>query len=157
MTWPLLIVALLLGLATAEAAPVTVGPLVVDDVTASATLGRSTTAAAYVTIRNDGTLPDRLVAASSPLAERAGLHLSLVDGGVMRMRPLEAVDVPAHGEAVLAPGGVHVMLVGLEAPLRQGQSFALTLDFEHAGEVVVTATVEDIAYGGAGHAHDQHQ
>jgi copper(I)-binding protein len=47
------------------------------------------------------------------------------------------------------------MLVGLKAPLQEGQSFTLTLDFEHAGAVRVSAQVEDIGYGGAGHAHGQ--
>jgi copper(I)-binding protein len=150
VTRPFLIAAVLLSLATAEAAPVTVGPLVVDDATASATLGRSTTAAAYVTIRNDGTLPDRLVAASSPQAERAGLHLSLVDGGVMRMRPVAALDIRPGETVAMAPGGaLHLMLEGLRAPLRAGGTVPIILHFERAGDIEVQAEI----VGPRGHEH----
>jgi hypothetical protein len=72
----------------------------------------------------------------------------------MRMRPVDAVEVPAGGEAVLEPGGLHVMLIGLKAPLEEGDSFALRLVFEDAGEVEVVTTIEDIAHGGAGTGHD---
>jgi periplasmic copper chaperone A len=73
---------------------------------------------------------------------------------VMKMRAIEAVDVPAHGEAVLEPGGLHIMLIGLKAPLEEGKSFALTLEFENAGELEVMTTIEDIAHaGGSGHDH----
>jgi copper(I)-binding protein len=74
--------------------------------------------------------------------------------GVMRMRPVEALLVPAHGEAVLEPGGLHVMLMGLGDPLVEGNSLPLTLHFEHAGEVEVVATIESIGHrGAAGHGH----
>jgi hypothetical protein len=89
------------------------------------------------------------------VADRAELHESDMQDGVMRMRAVEAVEVPAHGQAALEPGGLHVMLIGLKAPLEEGGSFALTLVFENAGEVEVVTTIEDIAHGGAGHAHDQ--
>jgi copper(I)-binding protein len=75
--------------------------------------------------------------------------------GVMRMRAVEAVEVPAHGQVALEPGGLHVMLIGLKAPLEEGGSFPLKLVFANAGEVEVVATIEDIAHGGAGHDHDQ--
>jgi copper(I)-binding protein len=72
----------------------------------------------------------------------------------MKMLPVEEIVVPAHGEAALEPGGLHVMLMGLKGPLEEGQSFALTLEFEHAGTVEVMATIEDIAHGGpGGHNH----
>lgn len=142
MTRAFLAALALLGLSTAQAEPVTVGALTVDEVTASATLGRSTTAAAYITVRNGGNEPDRLVAVSSPASARAGLHLSLTEGGVMRMRPLDALDLRPGETVAMAPGGpLHLMLEGLHAPLVAGQSVAITLHFERAGDVEVEAEI----------------
>jgi periplasmic copper chaperone A len=130
-----------------------VGDLVIESPWARESVTR--TGAAYLIVRNGGDADDRLVAVSSEVADRAELHASEMQDGVMRMRPVEAVEVPAHGEAALEPGGAHVMLIGLKAPLDEGGSFALTLVFENAGEVEVVTTIEDIAHGGAGHDHDQ--
>jgi copper(I)-binding protein len=112
------------------------------------------TGAAYLTVRNGGDQDDRLVGVSSDVADKAELHSSVMQEGVMKMRAVEAVDLPAHGEAVLEPGGLHIMLIGLKAPLEEGKSFALTLEFENAGELEVMTTIEDIAHaGGSGHDH----
>jgi copper(I)-binding protein len=111
------------------------------------------TGAAYLTVRNGGDQDDRLIGVSAAVADRAELHSSTMQDGVMRMRPVEAAEVPAGGEAVLEPGGLHVMLIGLRAPLEEGSSFALTLEFEKAGEVEVMTTIEDIGHGAGGHGH----
>jgi copper(I)-binding protein len=146
----LLALALLCPMDAARAEPTHVGTLVIDDVSASATLGRSTTAAAYVTVRNDGTEPDRLLAASSPLAERTALHLSLMEGGVMRMRPVDVMDIPPGETVAMAPGGaLHLMLEGLRQPLREGETVPIGLRFERAGEVEVQARI--VRPGGHGH------
>jgi hypothetical protein len=135
-----------------DMASFTVGDLVIDNPWARESVTR--TGAAYLTVRNGGDAADRLVGVASEVADRAELHSSVVQDGVMRMRPVDAVEVPAGGEAVLEPGGLHVMLIGLKAPLEEGDSFALTLVFEDAGEVEVVTTIEDIAHGGAGTGHD---
>jgi copper(I)-binding protein len=79
-----------------------------------------------------------------------------MDGGVMRMRELkQGIVVPAQGHLRLAPGGLHLMLVGLKAPLEQGGKVPLTLRFAQAGEVQVTAKVApagSAAAGGDDHA-----
>jgi copper(I)-binding protein len=135
-----------------DAASFTFGDLVIERPWARESV--TPTGAAYLTVRNQGDGDDRLIGISTDVAEQAQLHSSVLQDGVMRMRPVEAIEVPAHGEAVLEPGGLHVMLIGLKAPLKEGGSFVLTLAFEHAGEVEVTTTIEDIAYGGAhGHGH----
>ena len=109
------------------------------------------TAAAYLTLRNHGDADDRLVAVSSAAAERAVLHGMKMDGDIMRMRPVEAIEVKAHGTTELKPGGMHVMLVGLKAPLKAGQSIPLVLRFERAGEMVLQASVAPVgATGPAG-------
>ena len=136
-----------------DTASFAVGDLVVESPWARESVTR--TGAAYLTVRNGGAADDRLIGVASEVADRAELHGSEMQDGVMRMRPVEAVEVPAHGQAALEPGGLHVMLIGLKAPLEEGGSFALTLTFENAGEVEVVTTIEDIAHGGAGHDHDQ--
>jgi copper(I)-binding protein len=135
----------------AENATFAVGALVVENPWARESVTR--TGAAYLTVRNDGDQNDRLVGVSSEVADKAELHSSVMQDSVMKMRAVEAVDVPAHGEAVLGPGGLHIMLIGLKAPLEEGKSFALTLEFENAGEIEVMTTVEDIAHAGGGHDH----
>jgi len=136
-----------------DTASFAVGDLVVESPWARESVTR--TGAAYLTVRNAGAADDRLIGVASEVADRAELHGSEMQDGVMRMRPVEAVEVPAHGQAALEPGGLHIMLIGLKAPLEEGGSFALTLTFENAGEVEVVTTIEDIAHGGAGHDHGQ--
>ena len=102
--------------------------------------GRSASAA-YFTIANSGG-EDRLLSVSSP-AGQASLHLTSMDGGVMRMRPLEALDVAAGATVRLEPGGTHVMLTGLEQPLGAGSALPLDLKFERSGERRVNASVRE--------------
>lgn len=107
--------------------------------------------AVYLTIANKGPAADRLVQAQAGVSARTELHTHLNDGGVMRMRPVTAIDIPAGGSAELKPGGLHVMLLGLKAPLVAGSSFPLTLTFEKAAAVIVTVTVRrDAATAGQG-------
>jgi copper(I)-binding protein len=107
--------------------------------------------AGFMTLRNTGAAPDRLLAAASPAARVVELHTHIRDGDVMRMRPVGDIAVPP-GEAVrLQPGGLHVMLIGLIAPLERGTRVPLTLRFERGGEVTVMLEVQ--AAGARGHGH----
>lgn len=136
-----------------EAATFSAGSLVVENPWARESVTR--TGAAYLVVRNEGDAADRLIGVAAEVADRAEVHSSVVEDGVMRMRAVGSIEVPAGGAAVLEPGGLHVMLIGLKAPLVEGESFGLTLSFENAGEAEVVATIEDVAHGGAaGHAHD---
>jgi periplasmic copper chaperone A len=98
----------------------------------------------YMTIRNTGTADDRLVAAATPVAAQAQLHISINTNGVMSMRPLSSIEVKANGQAVLQPDGMHLMLMGLKQPLKAGASFPLTLTFEKAGNLAVTVAVRQV-------------
>jgi copper(I)-binding protein len=118
-----------------------VGALTVSNPWARASAGAAPNGAAYLTIVNAGDQDDKLVAAETPAAARAELHTTIQEGDVMRMRPLEAVDIAPGASVTLAPGGMHLMLMGLTAPLEEGQSVPLTLTFEHAGKVTVEAMV----------------
>jgi copper(I)-binding protein len=96
------------------------------------------TSAAYVTIANDGDEDDLLVSAHTPMAHRVELHDMTMEGDVMRMHPVEGgIPVPSQGSVTLAPGGMHVMMLGLTGPLEEGGSLPLTLTFEHAGEITL--------------------
>lgn len=116
--------------------------------------GANGTGAGYMSLRNGGTQPDRLIAASSPIARSVELHTHVRDGNVMRMRPVEGGIPVAPGQTVtLNPGGYHVMMLGLTAPLTQGTRVPLTLRFEHGGEVQVELAVEAAGARGATAGH----
>jgi periplasmic copper chaperone A len=101
------------------------------------------TGAVYLTITNSGGTDDKLVAAQSPVAKTVQMHIETDDNGIMKMRQLHAIDVQASGKATLAPGGMHLMLIGLKHHLMKGQTFPLTLTFENAGKIDVTVAVKE--------------
>lgn len=142
------LVALLIAtIALAQAHDYTLDGLRIGHPWARASAGAAPTGAAYFALENRGGEPDRLVSASTPAAERAELHTHLHENGVMKMRPVEGgIELPAGGQVLLAPGGLHVMLMGLKAPLKEGERFPLTLTFEKAGELQVEVAVEPIGY-----------
>ncbi len=89
--------------------------------------GQSATAA-FMTIRsNEATA---LVGASSPVASKVEIHQMSMDQGVMKMRPLDRLQVPANSTVSLEPGGYHVMLIGVAKPLAKGDKVPLTLQFQ---------------------------
>ncbi len=98
--------------------------------------------AAYLTVRNTGDEDDALVAASSDVAEMVGLHETVTEGAMMKMQAVEEIAVPAGGEAILEPGGYHVMLMQLKGPLEEGDTFDMTLTFAEAGTVDVAVAVK---------------
>ena len=138
----------LAGFATPVAAAgpnVTSGAVTVEQPWSRATPHGADVAVGYVTIRNSGDAPERLVAASSDIASRVGPHSMVMTEGIMQMRPLpQGIAIPPHGSVVLAPGGDHLMFEGLKRPLLAKEQFSATLTFERAGAVPVTFTVESI-------------
>lgn len=122
----------------------------VEDAWARASAGAGTTAAAYMTLANDGDAADRLVGAETEVAGSAELHTHVNDGGVMRMRPVEGVALPPGDSVVMKPGGLHVMLGELRRPLREGDRFPLTLTFERAGAITVEVAVQKLGASGPG-------
>lgn len=126
---------------------------------ARATAGPARNGAAFLTVKNAGGDADRLIGAKATVADHVELHTHLHENGVMKMRQIEAVDVPAGGMASLQPGGDHIMLMGLKAPLKEGESFPLTLVFENAGEVTVDVTIGGVGAmegSGDGSHHGSH-
>jgi copper(I)-binding protein len=100
------------------------------------------TAGAYFTLRNDGREADRLVRVESPVARTVEIHSMTTTDNVMRMRAVDALDVPAGSTVALGPSGYHVMLQELRQPLSVGHPVALTLTFEKSGTIEVLADVE---------------
>jgi copper(I)-binding protein len=105
----------------------------------------SRTSAAFMTLKNTGTRDHAVVGARSPAAAVVELHTHLLgDDGMHRMREVARIDVPAGGETVLQPGGLHVMLVDLAAPLKAGDQVELTLIYDDASERTLAAEVRTI-------------
>ena len=128
--------------ATAAAHDIDAGSLHIAHSWARATAQGQRNGGAYLEIDNRGSTGDRLVGARGDVAESVQLHRMAMEGNVMHMREVKAIDIPAGGKLTLAPGGYHIMLLGLKAPLAVGSSFPLTLTFEKAGEVKVEVHVE---------------
>ena len=143
---------------TARAHDFRVGNIVIDHPYATPTPMGSSTGAAYIkALRNRGDAADRLLGASSPVASRVSLHAMQLDGEVMRMREVNAIELPAKGEVRMGhkperTTSHHLMLEGLKAPLKDGDRFDLTLRFEKAGERTVQIGVQT-PRGAAAHPH----
>lgn len=103
----------------------------------------ATTGAVYLTITTAEA--DRLIAIFTPAAAMAHLHESKDENGVMKMKMLEALDIAPGQPAILKPGGMHIMLMGLKAPLKKGETIPLELTFEKAGTVQVLVPVGGVA------------
>ncbi|GEM_PF-290710 len=112
-------------------------------------MGGAKVAAAYMTLKNTGKEDDKLVRAEGDVSERIELHTHVKeqrDGQVvMKMRQVPYMEVPAGGETVLKPGGLHIMLIGVRKDLKPGDVFDLTLVFEKAGKVQVQVPVKKVS------------
>lgn len=96
---------------------------------------------AFMVIRNIGAKDLKVIKADNPLSKITELHTHLNDGGVMKMRPVSAIEIKAKGEAVLKPGGLHVMMIDLKGPMKEGDSVPITLSFDDGSSKVVEAKV----------------
>lgn len=148
---------LLLPFAGASAHEFKLGSLEIVHPWARATPGGAKVGGGYLTIVNHGSEPDRLVAITAPdRSDRVEIHEMAVNNGVMTMRPLPGGLVIKPGESVeLKPGGYHVMMQDLKAPLKEGDKVDATLTFEKAGSVKVYFVVAPI--GAAAPAASAHQ
>lgn len=130
-----------------------VGAITVDHPWARVTPGPVKNSAAFMAFDNKGPA-DKLVSVSGDVAKEIQIHSMVTEAGVMKMREIKALEVPANGKAELKPGGYHIMLIGLKEGLKEGEKFPLKLKFEKAGEVTVTVIAEKAA--GADHAEHKH-
>jgi copper(I)-binding protein len=123
------------------------------DAWARATILASRPGAAYVTIESAS--DDRLLGVTTPAADHVMIHAIESDGDVSRMKHVEVLEIPAGQRIALAPGGMHLMLMGLHDKLKEGAMFPMTLRFEKAGEVTVEVSVLGIAADGPQNAEKE--
>lgn len=122
--------------------PVAAQEIVVDEALIPAGPPGARASAAYVTLRNTGGSDRLLVGVEAEGFGAVRLHWSVDEDGLMRMEPVAEVPVPAGGTLAMTPGGLHVMLMGPEAPLEPGQTVPLTLIFRDGERLSVTAEVQ---------------
>ena len=133
------------------------GQLTIAHPWAPPTLGKQRTGVIYFTLHNRASRTDRLLGIDLPEGGQARLHASQMQDGVMRMRPVDALEVPAQAEVALQPGGMHVMLSDLPGPLIKGGRLKFRLRFENAGPVEAEAAIEPRgATASAPPQHHQH-
>jgi hypothetical protein len=138
-----------LASAPARAEDVKAGDLVISQEWARATPAGAKTGGGFLTIENKGSAPDKLVGVSADVAGKVEVHEMTVDGGVMKMRPVEGGLTIDPGKTVkLAPGGYHLMMMDLKSPLKKGDKLPVTLQFEKAGKVQVTLDVQGVGAPG---------
>jgi hypothetical protein len=132
-----LALALFAGLAgpVAAAEPLRVRHIEIAAPWVRATLGTVAVTAGYMVLRTTDGRPDRLVGAETPAAERVELHSHVMEGGVAHMRPVPGIALDGVRPTPLQPGGFHLMVMGVKAPLAEGATIRLTLRFERAGAV----------------------
>ena len=111
--------------------------------------------AMFVEIINQGNIDDRLIAVRTDMAKKALLHTQVIEDGIARMRRVEGIDIPAGGMVRLEPGGMHIMLIGILGMQIDGAMVPVTLIFEGAGEISLTAAIEGMMQGGG--EHETHQ
>ncbi len=125
--------------------------ITVSDPWSNATPSGATVAAGYLTIRNDGRTPVKLTGGESAVCQSVEVHSMTMDNGVMIMRPVEGgLEIPVGGAVELKPGGLHLMLVGLQKPLVEGESVKVTLNFDNGMRVDAAFAVRAM---GGGHDH----
>jgi periplasmic copper chaperone A len=149
------------ALATLLAAPVRAedvkaGDLVITQAWSRATPSGAKVGGGYLTVENKGSTADKLIGGSADIAGKVEIHEMAMDGGVMKMRPLDKGLVIEPGKTVkFAPGGYHMMLMDLKTQLKQGDKVPVTLQFEKAGKVNVSLDVQGVgaqAPGGGDHS-----
>jgi len=109
---------------------------------------------AYITIKNSSGLIDQLLSGKTLAAKKVSLHNHVVEDGLMKMRSVGKVKIPAYSTVVMKPGGLHLMLMGLSSPLVKGSSLDLTLTFEKAGAFTIPIKILGIGAKNAGDAHE---
>ena len=131
---------------TAMAHDFKVGSITVEHPYAAVSMAGSKNGAVYFKgLKNAGNEIDQLISVKSKMAGKTEIHEMKMDGDVMKMRALSAIDIPAGSVVSVIkgnPSGYHVMLLGLKKPLKEGDKFPLWLSFKKAGEVEVEVWVQ---------------
>ena len=142
----LLSIALMAFAASIQAQEAKVGSIKIENAYVRATAPGQPAAGAFMKIDNSGAA-DQLVSASSPAAGEVQLHQMSMEGNVMKMGQVKDIAVPANGSVDLKPGGYHIMLMNIKAPLKAGDTVPVKLKFAKAGEVEVKLPVNAVGSG----------
>ena len=109
--------------------------------------------AAFMTLHNHSQTPIKLIKATTSIAKTTELHTHIKEGDVFRMRPVPAIEIPANGSAILKPGGLHIMFLGLHHPLKEKDSFDLTLEFDNGTLLTLPVPIKKAGHMGCGCKH----
>lgn len=118
------------------------GDIVIEHPWARATPPGAANGAGYLVLKNHGQIADELLAVSSVVADRVEVHTHVVEEDVMKMRKVDSLEILPDEEVVLAPGGLHLMLIDLKHQLTEGETFPVELTFEHAGSTTIEVKVQ---------------
>jgi copper(I)-binding protein len=129
--------------AWARPAASSAGDLPGTDQGIAGTMSSGTNSVAYLTIVNRGDGRDKLIGVTADVAEAVEFHHTAIENNVASMSRVQQVDVPKHSTVPFSPGGYHLVLAKVRRDLRPGDTITLTLTFEHAGVVTVSALVRD--------------
>jgi copper(I)-binding protein len=141
----------------AQAADVMVGHLKLSAPWARATPKGAAVGGGYLTITNTGSAPDRLVSGSTAISKKVEIHEMSMDNGVMKMRMLaNGLEIKPGQTVTLKPGSYHVMFMGLNRQLKQGEHFKATLVFAKAGKVDLDFAVQGLGAMKSGGGGDMH-
>lgn len=119
------------------------GTLLIEHPAARPTAPVARNGAVFLRISDEEGTGDTLLTVSTPASAKAEMHLTTITDNVARMQRQESVSIPAGGAVDFEPGGLHIMLMGLEGPLVKGEKIPLTLNFKKAGSIVVDVKIED--------------
>lgn len=133
---------------------VKVGDLAISSAWSRASTGIKRPSAVYLSISNASSEHDRLTAVHTPTAKRAELHRHFMVNGVMRMRQVDAMEVPAASMTMLKPGDFHIMLFDMKSLLKEGDMFPISLTFEKAGKSTIMVQVAKVGASNAKHLHN---
>ena len=134
----------------------TAGAITVTGAYTRATLPQAKVAGGYLVVTNTGTEPDRLIGGATEAASTVQIHEMKMEGDMMKMSQVEGgLEIPAGGEVALAPGGYHIMMMGVGTPFTEGECLELMLTFEKAGDLPVVLSLGGTAAAAPpeGHAH----
>lgn len=139
----------------ANAQSAKIGNISIDGAYTRATVQGQKVAGGFMKISNQGAA-DQLVSGSTPAAEELQLHTMSMEDNVMKMRQVNAIDVPANGSVELKPGGLHIMFIGIKSPFAPGTMVPVKLKFAKAGEVEIKLPVNAMPDMPAGHGANKH-
>jgi copper(I)-binding protein len=125
----------------------------VNDAYARATPPNATTSAVFATIENTGDKDRVIVEAASQASSVVELHDVIMDGDVMKMRQVKSITVPANGQTILKPGSLHIMLLDVDKPMKEGETINVELTFANGEVQVLTVPVKKVMSGMKKHAH----